>query len=106
MSQPDYNEPIDGEICGIPLEAYALGCQLLYDDKYISEREYRQICSYVELPPDSAQFKIGVPKIVNAACRRWLKAHPGELGEEDAEMKVLVERLKKATDEEIRRAVS
>lgn len=105
--RPNYNEPIEGEVCGMPIEAYALACQLLHDDGAIGKREYKQLCSYVELSPDNPKFAIEMPKIVNAACARWLKEREGkELDEEDAEMRILVERLQKTTDEEIRRAVS
>src|SRR5882757_8941728 len=59
-----FDEPIEGEILGMPMEAYALTCQLLRDDGFIETRELRQLASFVELDKDSHQFKLEMPRII------------------------------------------
>lgn len=107
MNKPNYNEPIEGEVCGMPMEAYAITTQLLYDEGCISNRDVRRIASFVELDRHSPQFMLELPKLIHKACERWLEKMEGkELDEDEKTMDALVRTLEKTTAAEIRKAVS
>lgn len=103
----DFDQPIEGEVCGMPMEAYAITVQLLHDEGCITNREVRRIASFVELDKHSPQFMLELPKMINAACDRWLeKMHGKQLDEDERNMEALVQKLKTTTAAEIRKAVS
>jgi hypothetical protein len=105
----DFDQPIEGEICGMPMESYAVTVQLLLEAGCIMPREVRQIISYVELDKDSPQFVLELPKLINRACKRWIaQVEEGQIQfDEDAkDVDLLVRKLLETTDQEIRKAVS
>jgi hypothetical protein len=105
----NFDEPIEGEICGMPMESYAITVQLLLEADCITPREVRQITSYVELDKDNPQFVLELPKLIHRACLRWIAGvKDGTIAFDDdaKDVDLLVRKLLETTDQEIRKAVS
>ena len=103
----NFDKPIEGEICGMSLEAYRLAVQLLADVGCIDAIEARQIIHYVQLDPNGPHFQLEVPRIIHRACTRWIMANPEKTLTDDGRlMNIVVRKLRQTTELEIRKAVS